>query len=62
MVELSRQCPACGSRLSLDSESSGLCLGCVFELALESPSLRAEAEPSEAGETLVFDLELTEIV
>ena len=53
----STKCPACRSPLSLDAESRGLCLGCVLELALESPSLLEGIEGSEAGteaETIAF--------
>ncbi|MEJ2084596.1 MAG: protein kinase [Acidobacteriota bacterium] len=32
-------CPTCGTPLSRDRRSQGLCPGCILELALESPSL-----------------------
>lgn len=37
-------CPACGSTLSHEQLSAGLCPGCLLELALESPSILAELD------------------
>ena len=48
------KCPACGSELSRDRASEGLCPACLVELALESPSLLAELEGPQEGETLVY--------
>ena len=45
-------CPACGGTRLGDGESEGLCLGCMFELAVESPSLLAELEDGSEAETL----------
>lgn len=38
------KCPACGTPLSKEGRSAGLCPGCILELALESPSLMEELE------------------
>jgi len=48
------KCPACGSELSRDRSSEGLCPACLIELALESPSLLAELEGPDEDETLVY--------
>lgn len=50
----SSHCPACGSSLTGDGESTGLCLACLLELALESPSLAAELEAGSESETLAY--------
>ena len=47
-------CPVCGTTLSRERASEGLCLGCLMELALESPSLMDEIESSEEAPTLDF--------
>ena len=53
-VERSLECPACGSTLSQEGWSEGLCPGCILELALESPSLLDEIEGPDEDETLAF--------
>ena len=57
MVEhkLASKCPACGTPLSRERWSEGLCPGCLFELALDDTALEAEllVEPGEAP-TLQF--------
>ena len=57
-MEMKLRCPACGDTLSSEQESDGLCLACLFELALESPSLLAERD-DEAEATLAFPEEGT---
>ncbi len=54
-VDIPARCPACGSDLSSDDSSVGICPGCILELALESPALEAEslADSGEAP-TLAF--------
>ena len=48
------QCPACGSALSGELRSDGLCPGCLIELAIESPGLMAELEGPDETKTLAF--------
>ena len=48
------ECPVCGTPLSREQGSEGLCLGCLMELALASPSLMAEGESPEEAPTLGF--------
>jgi len=54
-VEASVACPACGTDVSQERWSAGLCPACLIELALDDTSLEAELEV-EAGEapTLQF--------
>ena len=53
MVQHSSQCPACGTALSPEGDSEGLCPGCLLEMALESPSLQERSESAERTKTLV---------
>ena len=53
-TETATQCPACGSVLSRGHSSAGLCPACVFELALESPSLLDDLEGIDTEETLAY--------
>jgi WD40 repeat protein len=53
----STPCPACGSELSQDPGSAGLCPGCILELALESPSLMAELEAEGEAPTQTYSPE-----
>ena len=55
--QTSAECPACGSVLSREGSSEGLCPGCILELALESPSLIEELAGTNEGETLVYSRE-----
>jgi WD40 repeat protein len=50
----SAECPACGTSLSREPLSAGLCPGCILELALESPSLMAELEATDEEPTLAL--------
>jgi hypothetical protein len=44
-----RCCPDCGTAISTDGESAGLCPTCLMSLALDSPTLLSEIlQPSEA--------------
>ena len=56
-VQAPASCPACGTPLSQEGRSEGLCPACVFELALESPSLLSEQEGSDEDRTLVYSRE-----
>jgi serine/threonine protein kinase len=60
MAELktSVQCPACGTELSREQGSEGLCPACLIELALDDTALEAEllVDPTEAP-TLLFSAE-----
>ena len=47
-IEATAKCPACGTDVSRERESSGLCPACLIELALEDTGLEAELEPGEA--------------
>jgi hypothetical protein len=49
-VQASVQCPACGTSLTREGGSEGLCPGCLLELALEDTALEAEVlvDPDEA--------------
>ncbi|MGB6365873.1 MAG: protein kinase, partial [Thermoanaerobaculia bacterium] len=53
-LQTATACPICGSVLSRERGSEGLCLSCLMELALESPSLMDEIESSEEAPTLDF--------
>ena len=53
-LQTATACPICGSVLSRERGSEGLCLSCLMELALESPSLMDEIEGSEEAPTLDF--------
>ena len=57
-AQTSKKCPACGSTLSRERWSEGLCPGCVFELALESPSLLDEIENPDEEETQAYSREV----
>ena len=54
-VEVTARCSACGTALSGEGWSEGLCPSCLFELALDNTALEAEllAEVGEAP-TLQF--------
>ena len=56
-VQTPAQCPACGTPLSQEGSSEGLCPACVFELALDSPSLASEPEEPDDEGTLVYSRE-----
>ena len=56
-VQTPASCPSCGTPLSQEGRSEGLCPACVFELALESPSLLSEQEGSDEDRTLVYSRE-----
>ena len=53
-VETSALCPACGSWLSREHWSEGLCPGCLFELALESPSAPARLASASRVDTPAY--------
>jgi WD40 repeat protein len=49
------RCPACRAALSAEQGSEGLCPGCLYEMALGSPSLLLELEElEEESETLAY--------
>ncbi len=52
-----RSAPLAVAPLSQEGRSEGLCPACVFELALESPSLLAELEDPDDDGTLVYSRE-----
>jgi len=56
-AETSAHCPVCGSPLSRERKTEGLCPACVLELALESPSLLDELESPDEDETRTFSQE-----
>ena len=54
-VQTAIQCPACGTELSRERWSGGLCPGCLLELALDNTSLEAELlAGAEEAPTLQF--------
>ena len=54
MVEprIATVCASCGSELSQELSSEGLCPGCLIDLALDSPALMDELQHPEEAETL----------
>ncbi|MEJ2085763.1 MAG: serine/threonine-protein kinase [Acidobacteriota bacterium] len=53
-VHAPARCPDCGTALSSDGDSQGLCPSCLLELALESPTLLAEVLDPDEAPTLGF--------
>ncbi len=53
-LQTAMACSVCGTVLSRERSSEGLCLGCLMELALESPSLMAEIDSPADAPTLTY--------